>query len=956
MSEHQQQAAQLAWQRWCEQADTVASWPQARQQQWQQLLSLSPFLARVTEQQAQPFAELVEQCWPQLNSPDRYATTLQRELAECHDEKSLQRLLRQYRQRWMGYLAALDMAGELALADSLAHYTAIADAMIQQALDWHYRRFCQRYGSPSLSTGEAQPLLVLGMGKLGGRELNFSSDIDLIFVYPEQGEVTSERGKRTEHSVFFTRLAQALIAALDQQTGDGQVFRVDMRLRPFGQSGPLVASMAAIEHYYQEQGRDWERYAMVKARLINPCGDYQQQLDDLLRPFVYRRYIDFSAIEALRKMKVLISQEARRQGLRDNIKLGQGGIREIEFIAQSFQLIRGGRERRLQTRSLYQALTEIAELNLLEPETVANLRESYEFLRKLEHHLQQIDDQQTQTLPADDDNRQRLLVLYQCSQWSQLMSCIDAHMARVHGTFQQVIGDAPDTSEEQDSQWQVLWQDMLEEEAALDILSGQGVQDGEAIWKQVSVLREEARRRGSGPRGRKAMATLVPLLLDRILLQQQAPELLQRVFAVLKAIMSRTAYVELLVENPGAREQLVKLCAASSWIAHQLAHFPILLDELIDPQHLYQLPALDDYERLLNDYLVRIPEQDLEVQMDVLRQAKQALQLKIAAADISGAVPLMKVSDHLSALAEAVIALVVQLAWQQLQQKHGVPPGRNLEDTGFAVLAYGKLGGIELGYGSDLDLVFVCDADYQQQTDGARPLEVQQFYLRLAQRILHLFTTRTMSGVLYEVDLRLRPSGQAGLLVTQLDSYARYLKEDAWTWEQQALVRVRTVFGCRQLAERLKVIRAAMLQQPRQLKVLRQEILDMREKMREHLRPNQQRRPLATHGQTATEQFDLKQDAGGITDIEFIAQYLVLAHSHEQPSLTTYTDNIRVLTAAQEVGLLTLQQAQDLITAYQSLRAEAHQLALQEQPALTTNDFNAERRAVERIWQSLLLS
>lgn len=676
---------------------------------------------------------------------------------------------------------------------------------------------------------------------------------------------------------------------------------------------------------------------MVKARLIGAPPVYGHELEAMLRPFVYRRYIDFSVIDALRKMKALIRQEARRRQLQHNIKLGPGGIREIEFIAQAFQLIRGGQERRLQTRSIYTALAVIEELGLLEPATVKTLIESYELLRKVEHSLQQIDDQQTQQLPQESRDQLRLQMMLDEPSWSATETRIHEAMQRVHEIFREVIGNE-DHDDEPTSPLQMLWQDLADDEAALELISDYTEAPAEQVWQQLKSFRQDIRKRGSGPRGRKAIARLLPLLLERILSAPQPLELLTRVLTVLKRVVSRTAYLELLIENPGARDQLLKLCRASAWVTDQIATYPLLLDELIDPQHLYELPQLTDYPRLLDEYLLRIPEQDLETQMDVLRQARQALQLKVAAADISGALPLMKVSDHLSYLAEAVIADVVQLAWQQLASKHGTPPNQSIEDTGFAVMAYGKLGGLELGYGSDLDLVFICDADYSGQTDGIKPIEVQQFYLRLAQRILHLFTVRTMAGVLYDVDMRLRPSGKSGLLVSRLDSYHRYLAEEAWTWELQALVRARAVYGCQRVRQRLSELRESLLCQQRDKAELREQVVTMRKKMRDHL--------LAKHATG----FDLKQGKGGIADIEFLVQYLVLQHSNDYPKLCHYTDNIRILECAGELGLLPENMATSLISSYQALRELQHELALDNQPSVTEIDVSQYTQAVTQAW------
>lgn len=908
----------------------------ADQRSW--LCTISPFIERVLTQQADALEQL--QSHGRITAAQSYLPQLTSALAQCSDEASAQRQLRCFRQRWYAEIAAADLLGWLPLQQALEHLTASADAFIIAAQQWLMPRFVERYGSPRDEQGELQQLAVIGMGKLGGGELNFSSDIDLIFCYAQQGETDHPR-KPIENGVFFTRLAQALVALLDTVTADGRVFRVDLRLRPFGQSGPLVASLAALEYYYQEQGRDWERYAMVKARLIGANSQQQQELHSLLRPFVYRRYIDFSAIDSLRTMKQLITQESKRLGQQHNIKLGAGGIREIEFIAQVFQLIRGGQHRQLQTQSLYQAYAAITELELLSEQAVQELLNAYAYLRKVEHVLQQIDDQQTQTLPTDIDHQHRVAQAMGCS-WPQLLTRVQQVMATVHAQFREVIGNEV-AEEEEIGPLQLLWQDMIDDDTAQTIIAEHGVVGADAIaaWQQIQQLRQELRKRGSGPRGRKAMAKLLPILLQRTFASEQPLLLLERLLQLLKKISSRTAYIELLLENQGAREQLLKLCSASQWLSNHLANYPLLLDELIVPQQLYQLPDFQQYPQLLDEYLLRIPEHehDLEAQMNALRQARQVLQLKVAAADIAGQLALMKVSDHLSYLAEAMIARVVALAWQQLAEKHGVPPGRDITDTGFAVMAYGKLGGLELGYGSDLDLVFISDADYALETNGARPLEVQQFYLRLAQRVLHIFTTKTMIGTLYDVDLRLRPDGKSGLMVTRLSTYASYLAQDAWTWELQALVRARPVFGVEAMQQRLRDIRCELLQRPREQSQLRDEVLQMRSKMREHL----------LHSRA--DQFDLKQGVGGITDIEFLVQYVVLRYSNEHPQLAIYTDNIRILEQAAQCQLISHAAAQQLIDAYLAYRAEVHRLALDNQAALTSKTFSTERAAVEQLWQ-----
>ncbi|ASG65222.1 bifunctional [glutamate--ammonia ligase]-adenylyl-L-tyrosine phosphorylase/[glutamate--ammonia-ligase] adenylyltransferase [Idiomarina piscisalsi] len=940
LNDYLEKHSESAWERFIEVNNVSITEPQ--QQLLRSLFAVSPFIARVAERYP---TQLLTDFFASdndisLDSSDTYESSLRRLLEECKDDRRAKYKLREYRHCIMAKLAAADILGQLSLSEALEHFSVFADAAIQESLQWAFKRLQEKHGTPIGSNGETMPMLVIGMGKLGGKELNFSSDIDLIFAYPEQGE-TQGPGRNLEHSVFYKRLAQLLIALLDETTADGQVFRVDMRLRPFGQSGPLVTSMNALEHYYQEQGRDWERYAMVKARLIGASDSDEKAFYDLIRPFVYRRYIDFSAIEALRKMKLLITQETRRRGVKNNIKLGAGGIREVEFIVQAHQLIRGGQEKSLQTRSLYTAVNGLIELELIDKERADMLMRNYEFLRTIEHRLQQIDDAQTQQLPDDELGQERLRCMLGEDDWAPVQQRVDDCMASIHEEFQQVVGEQSEEDEEEQS-LQVLWQDMLDDDAAIEILEAEGVDEPESLWRLIHNFRQESRRRSSGPRGRAAMARLMPMMLRHAVQHQHPERLLERLLSIIKAIMSRTAYIELLAENPGARAQLCKLCMASPWISNQLAQHPLLLDELIDPQQLYTLPESKNYDALLREYLVRIPEQDLETQMDALRQAKQALQLKIAAADISNVLELMNVSDHLSALAEAIINEVIGLAWHQLTQKHGKPEGTSVDNTGFGVMAYGKLGGEELGYGSDLDLVFVTDSNYEGLTDGNKPIEVQQFYLRLAQRVLHLFTTRTVAGVLYDVDLRLRPSGQSGLLVTRVNSYAKYLHDDAWTWELQALVRARPVYGSRGIRDTLADVRRAALMQPREDAQLKKEIVSMRQKMKHHLSVSR------------TNAFDLKQDDGGIADIEFITQYLVLKYAHTHPSLCRYSDNIRLLIEAQQEHLLDDVDAQNLVNAFQIFRCESHALALQGEQLLEKHNLDAERQAVIHCWNKLL--
>ena len=884
---------------------------------------------------------------PQAEEWQNYPAWLKEALAEVSDEASLMRELRLFRRRVMVRIAWAQALRLVPEENTLQQLSALAETLIVSARDWLYDACCQEWGTPCSADGTPQPLLILGMGKLGGNELNFSSDIDLIFSWPENGATRGGR-RELDNAQFFTRLGQRLIKVLDQPTQDGFVYRVDMRLRPFGDSGPLVLSFAALEDYYQEQGRDWERYAMVKARIMGDNdGVYATELRAMLRPFVFRRYIDFSVIQSLRNMKSMIAREVRRRGLKDNIKLGAGGIREVEFIVQVFQLIRGGREPSLQQRSLLPTLIAIDQLHLLPTGDADTLRTAYLWLRRLENLLQSINDEQTQTLPGDELNRARLAWGMGVADWQALSDTLDQHMAAVRRIFNELIGDDDtDTQDEQLSeQWRELWQDTLEDDDATPVLAHLSDGDRIRVVALIADFRRELTRRTIGPRGRQVLDHLMPHLLSQVCPRADAPVPLARLMPLLTGIVTRTTYIELLSEFPGALKHLISLCAASPMVASQLARYPLLLDELLDPSTLYQPTAMDAYRDELRQYLLRVPEEDEEQQLEALRQFKQAQLLRVAAADIAGTLPVMKVSDHLTWLAEAMIDAVVQQAWAQMVARFGQPKHlRDREGRGFAVVGYGKLGGWELGYSSDLDLVFLHDCPADVMTDGEREIDGRQFYLRLAQRIIHLFSTRTSSGILYEVDARLRPSGAAGMLVTTADAFADYQQNEAWTWEHQALVRARVVYGDPQLKSRFDEIRRTILMSPRDGEKLQTEVREMREKMRAHL------------GNKHRERFDLKADAGGITDIEFIAQYLVLGHAHNKPKLTRWSDNVRILELLAQNGIMDEQEAQALTHAYTTLRDALHHLALQEQPGhVPETEFAGEREQVSASWQKWLL-
>ncbi len=939
LSAQMQSTSEAYWNRFCEIWPNVDSSLSAEDEQELKLIfSLSDFIAEQLCRHPHWVPLLFDGLLADVKRVE-FETELHQKLSILTHEDEVKRCLRDFRNLHMVRLAWRDFLQYTPIEESLLDLSTLAESLVIAARDWLYQDMCQQLGTPMDSEGNPQPLLILGMGKLGGRELNFSSDIDLIFTFPEHGETVG--GRRTlDNQQFFIRMGQRLVNLLDQVTIDGFVFRVDMRLRPYGESGPLVVSFSGLEDYYQEQGRDWERYAMVKARVLGPWTGYSDELHDLLRPFVYRRYIDFSAIESLRKMKQMIAQEVRRRQLSDNIKLGAGGIREVEFVVQSFQLIRGGREPSLRQQSLYAAIDTLYKLGQLEYLAVDELKQHYTFLRRVENLLQAIGDQQTQTLPSEPLHWQRLCYSLGFEDEIDLRQRIGLAMNKVHGHFQATVGG--ETAKDSQTHWSTLLWNMQQDEDVESLMLEQQVED-EALWPLLKSWRDTVQKRSIGPRGRETLDKLMPKLLEELLHSPEPSQAFKPVSHVLDKILTRTTYLELLCENPGARQQLVRLCSASPWIAQELANFPMLLDELIDPAQLYDTTSLEDYPNELRQYLLRVPEDDMEQQMEALRQFKLSQQLKIAAADVTGVLPVMQVSDHLTFLAEAIIEQVVLQAWHQVAKRHGVPEGTNVNQMGFAIIGYGKLGGIELGYGSDLDLVFLHDKLSAGVTDGARPIEHNHFYLKLAQRIIHLFATRTNSGELYEVDMRLRPSGASGLLVSEIERFAQYQATEAWTWEHQALVRSRFVFGDDALASQFSEQRAKVLRNQRDQQALAKDVRDMRIKMRDHLL------------KVSDDTFDLKQSPGGIADIEFIAQYLVLAHAHQYQGLTIWSDNVRIFEVLAELELMPFEQAEVLTTTYCLLRDANHALTLQQKKGhVSVSRFDAQAQAVVAIYQQYL--
>ena len=881
-----------------------------------------------------------------------FSAELKIKLEALKSEDELLKILREYRNQEMARITFLDVLNKQNIEDSLAQVSALADALINSAYHWIYQHLALRYGTPK-SDNQDMHMYILGMGKLGGRELNFSSDIDLIFAYPEKGETRGGK-KSLEHQQFFTKLAQKLIQALNKVTNDGQVYRVDMRLRPFGDSGPLVMHFAALEDYYQDQGRHWERFAMVKARVINDdSSDNASWLKGILHPFTFRRYLDFTTLDALRNMKKLIATEIRRRRLSNNIKLGAGGIREVEFFAQSFQLIHGGREPALQSKSLLHTLDVLSELDIVESEVTKQLKQDYLFLRKVEHTLQQSQDRQTQTLPDEPWQQNALIDVMGFADYSDFLTHVDEVMARIHGHFNELVEECHDTHSDEDQLFiacQDAWRLSLQEDEFTETFSDYlSSRESNQIFIILFAFKDKQRNYRIGQRGEDTLNKLLPEILYVLIKQHpnHTAQVLSRLLGVIEAITGRTTYLDLLLENPDVLKQLVRLCERSDWIAQEIRRFPLLLDELLTPLYLGQQntdikTSKKEYQLELRETMLRIEQDDVEMLMDGLRQFKLCQQLRIAASDISESLPINNVSDKLTVLAEVILEHVVNAAWMQMRQRFGVPSHLEGNDKGFAVIGYGKLGGYELGYGSDLDLVFIHNAPRSSSTDGKKSIEAQQFYIKLAQRIMHLLNTKTLFGQLYETDLRLRPSGNAGLLCCHINGFEKYQVEEAWTWEHQALVRARAICGDASLLDNFAQVRHSILSQSRDTQTLSQDVCKMRIKMREHL--------LAKNN----EKVDLKQCEGGITDIEFIAQYLVLANACTVKAMTEYPDNLRIFDVAASTDIIDTPTAQKLQKAYLRLREQYHHLTLADTKyADQSEELDIIREQVRQHWDTL---
>jgi glutamate-ammonia-ligase adenylyltransferase len=879
---------------------------------WQTALEHSRYLSL----QLQAHPELVPELqasWLQPLSEDLLLTPLKKAFANDDEVKSA---LRRLRHRAMAHMALRDLCGLAPLSEIVESMTLLADVTTNFALDYYHRQLVETYGEPLDKAGHPQRLMIIGMGKLGGRELNVSSDVDYIFVYPEEGDTNGARS--IENFDFFTRLGKRIIAALGDLTADGQVFRVDMRLRPNGDSGALVCSLDSLENYFISQGREWERYAWIKSRVMNSgpnadgaaLGEWMAALRRISRPFVFRKYLDFGAINAMRDLHAQIRREVTRKDMADHVKLGPGGIREIEFIAQVFQLIRGGRDSALQIRPTLSVLKLLAERQLITAETEAELRLAYVFLRRLEHRLQYVEDKQTHMLPEDELARAIIARSMDFPDWPAMMAVLNEHRQRVSQHFDQIFSD-PEAGEHP---LIGLWMGQIDDDSAIESLGNMGFRHPKEAISRLSELRSSSRYQQLPNTNRQRIDAVGPRLIEAAGATTDPDITLARGLNFLEGVSRRGAYLALLQQYPMALRRVADIICASSWAAEFLNRHPLLLDELLDPR-LYEIATnwvefRENLKRNLADHTG-----DTEREMDILREVHHAQAFRLLAQDIAGLQTIESLSDHLTELADTIVQETLPLCWSKIKNRH-------CETPKFAVIGYGKMGGKELGYSSDLDMVYLYDDDDQDAGEN---------YNRLGQRLNTWLSSQTSAGILFETDLRLRPNGDSGLLAVSVDAFRDYQLKNAWVWEHQALTRGRFCAGDPAVGARFEAIRCEILCQQRDLAKLKEEVIAMRQKMAD------------SHPARNDDEFDLKNDSGGIIDVEFIVQYLILGYAHQHNALTGNLGNIALLRIAGELGLIDPELAAGSANAYREYRRLQHAQRLS-----TTPKARTQREAVEK--------
>ena len=832
------------------------------------------------------------------------------------DIDRLERELRLYRHRKLVEIIYRDVIEGDAIELTLRRLSDLAEQLVGAALAACNRQLSAKHGQPVDASGEPMQLDIIAMGKLGGGELNFSSDIDLICSFESDGELTGYG--RLSYQEYFSRLVKLTSRVLGETTEDGFVYRVDLRLRPWGESGPVVLNHAALEHYYQLHGREWEQYAMVKARVISGSASSRKHLAALLKPFVYRRYHDYRVFEGLAVLKQKIDAQARSRGMGENIKLGPGGIREIEFFVQAFQILKGGRNHRLQSPSIFDCFEAFEDEDFVDRDTLATLREAYCFLRMIENRIQMYEDRQTHELPENPAQQARIAYGMGFDDWQALAARLRQHREQVNRVFRDLFRQESDSGAE--PLIDDIFADGIEDDRQWDFVARSGVGEAAEINRQLNLFLHSNACGYMSARARQRFDKLLPELLGRIRSFDHPALLFERFMRLFSSISGRSVYFELLHQNPALLDRLSTLFASSAWIAGEVADYPMLLESLLQPGSQQGFDKSGLRQRLQRQ-LASVAG-DTELELDTLRLFKREHILVIAGTELAREIDAMQAGRYISELAEVVLDAALELATRTLQAQYGRPlcreSGRQRE-AGFAIIGYGKLGGLEMHYQSDLDIIFLHDSDGEDQhTDGDKCIDNSVYFARLAQKVISMTSVLTASGKLYEIDSRLRPEGSKGLLVSTVGAYRRYQLEKAWTWEHQALVRARFVAGSPAIGEAFEEIRDQVLRLPREPRELRRAIVEMRERIYRAKRPPEGDRR------------DLKHSRGAMVDIEFLVQYWVLAFANKIGPGHLYSDNISLLKELFRLDLITLSQSR-LVEIYTEYHRLLHESVLRDQ-------------------------
>ena len=859
------------------------------------------------------------QSWlPRTITPEDFAQFANwQQLQNDGNEAEIARQLRLLRRHVLAHIITRDIHHQADLAEVTRTITQFADFAINTALTYAHAHYQVLYGTPiGRHTGAEQHLTVIAMGKAGGYELNVSSDLDLIFTYPESGDTNGKRERSNQE--FFTKVGQKLIALLNDITADGQVFRIDMRLRPDGDSGALVASETALEQYLITQGREWERYAWCKARVVTP---HANDIAALVRPFVFRKYLDYNAYHAMRDLHRQIKQEVKKRGMENNIKLGAGGIREIEFIAQIFQMIRGGQNRSLQLKGTQETLAKLGEIGILPPDTVAQLLAAYRFLRDVEHRLQYWDDQQTQTLPDSPEQQTQLAISMGFADYPAFLGSLKSQRDFVNQQFNQILNEPEHANNEAPHPLAELWDNAADPNRQPENeLAKLGYADSPHIAQRLAHIRQGSKYRQLSAQAQPRFDAIVPRMIEAAARRPNPDATLLRLLDFLDTVSRRSAYLAFLQQYPAALNQVAELMSQSAWAAEYLRQHPILLDELLSAQLMQPL----DWAALENELSGSLNAQDdTESKMDTLRRFQHAQTFRLLVQDLAGQWTVEALSDELSRLADIVLRQTLHHAWHSIPKIHRPDPQ-------FIIIGYGKLGGKELGYTSDLDLVYLYNDPHPEAADR---------YTKLARRLTTWLSSSTGAGSLYELDLRLRPNGDSGFLVHSLAAYTQYQQQNAWTWEHQSLTRARYICGSAELGAQFEQLRRQIIAQPRDIGSLKSDILAMRQKI------------AATH---PADDENVKYARGGVVDVEFIVQYLVLAHSHQAPELLENYGNIALLGMAAQRGFIPAEQAHAAQNAYRRYRQIQHNKKLRDLARAAVDEaLLADYRAVKELWAAV---